>query len=154
MSPGPSGDASPAPRSEGSKGLVTLIVGEVGRSSSARRRTTKPVAGDGAEVGALPRVLQWSCQWSDGGPGPVVTGVQGEPSLTLSLSPGDAQLVLDGELAPSVAYMQGRLKTSGDNALLLEILRWTAGPRFAAALAAWASQPDLASCQAEPAGPQ
>jgi len=57
--------------------------------------------------------------------------------LALSLSPTDAALVKEGKLAPSVAFMQGRLKTSGDNALLLRVLEWTATPAFPAALAAW-----------------
>jgi len=37
--------------------------------------------------------------------------------------------------------MQGRLKTSGDNALLLGVLSWTATPAFSAALAAWSAEP-------------
>jgi len=55
----------------------------------------------------------------------------------LTLSPGDAQLVKKGELEPSVAFMQGKLKTSGDNALLLSVLAWSTTPAFADALATW-----------------
>ncbi len=64
-------------------------------------------------------------------------GCAGGPALTLGLSPDDAELVWNGDLAPSVAFMQGRLKTSGDNALLLAVLAWSATPAFSQALADW-----------------
>jgi hypothetical protein len=35
--------------------------------------------------------------------------------------------------------MQGRLKTSGDNGLLLSLLAWSATDAFAPALASWTS---------------
>jgi putative sterol carrier protein len=71
-------------------------------------------------------------------PGTLTPGCDGEPDLALTLSPDDARSVRDGELAPSVAFMQGRLKTSGDNALLLRVLAWTATPAFPTALSKWA----------------
>lgn len=118
--------------------LVTLVVGSTERS--ARRAKKAPPSGGPAPAGGGPArggpapaeagTAQWSWQWSGGEPGPVVAGCEGEPALTLTLSPADAGLVARGELAPSVAYMQGRLKTTGDNALLLELLRWTATPAF------------------------
>ncbi len=67
-------------------------------------------------------------------------GCPGEPDLTLTLSPADAELVRQAQLLPSVAFMQGRLKTSGDNALLLAVLAWSATGAFAAALATWSAQ--------------
>jgi putative sterol carrier protein len=67
----------------------------------------------------------------------VRTGCEGEPELSLALTPDDARLVIEGTLAPSVAFMQGRLKTSGDNGLLLELLAWTTTPAFGEALAKW-----------------
>jgi hypothetical protein len=39
--------------------------------------------------------------------------------------------------------MQGRLKTTGDNALLLELLRWSATEEFRKALSSWVSDPEL-----------
>lgn len=112
------------------EGLVTLIVGAVGRSGGGRSaRSTVPAP-----------AAQWSCRWSSEGPGPVLAGPPGElgeADLTLSLSPQDAELVRQGRLAPSVAFMQGRLKTAGDNALLLSVLSWTNTPAFAHALAGW-----------------
>ena len=64
------------------------------------------------------------------GPAAGLGGLEGEADLTLTLSPDDARSVKDGRLDPSVAFMQGRLKTSGDNALLLSVLKWTATPAF------------------------
>jgi len=131
------------------KGLVTLIVGETGRASGSRavgRRAPSrgaatgvgaaPVPDAGQAAPALAAGGQWSCQWGAEGPGPVGHGTEpgeGEPDLSLALSPQDARLVASGKLAPSVAFMQGRLKTSGENALLLSVLAWTATPAFAEA---------------------
>jgi hypothetical protein len=125
-------------------GLVTLIVGETGRSSGPRARARRP-AGAGPGPGAPQDLTQWSSRWSPEGPGPVTPGCGGEPDLTLSLNPDDAQLVMEGQLAPSVAFMQGRLKTSGDNALLLRVLEWSATPAFADALRSWLLTPSRTS---------
>ncbi len=113
---------------------MTLIVGDTGRARGARGGGRRP---PGAPAAELPR--QWSCPWSEAGPGPgpLVTGCPGEPDLTLTLSPADAELIKEGRLSPSVAFMQGRLKTSGDNGLLLRVLAWSATDAFAPALAAW-----------------
>jgi hypothetical protein len=121
--------------------LVTLIVGETGKSSSSRARSRRP-AGDGAAAppGGTPGPVQWSCGWGKDGPGPVTPGCDGEPDLTLGLSPEDARSVQQGQLVPSVAFMQGRLKTSGDNELLLRVLAWTATTAFQTSLAAWAGE--------------
>jgi putative sterol carrier protein len=51
-------------------------------------------------------------------------------SLTLPLE--DAVAMQQGELAPSVAFMQGRMKTAGDPGKLLELLRATSLPGYAA----------------------
>ena len=71
--------------------------------------------------------------------GPVSVGCPGEADLSFTLSPADAELVRQGRLAPSVAFMQGRLKTSGDNGLVLSVLAWSATDAFAPALAGWLS---------------
>jgi hypothetical protein len=118
-------------------GLVTLIVGETGRSGSGRGRGRRaPGGAPEAAPDEAPGVSQWSWRWASDGPEPgsLAPGCDGEPDLTLALSPDDARSVRDGELAPSVAFMQGRLKTTGDNGLLLRVLAWTATPAFAAAL--------------------
>jgi putative sterol carrier protein len=68
-------------------------------------------------------------------------GCDAEPDLTLTISADDASLVKKGELEPSVAFMQGKLKSTGDNALLLSILAWSATPAFTKALADWTAGP-------------
>lgn len=61
----------------------------------------------------------------DGGPGPVP-----EPTLSLTLGAADAPDVLSGRVEPSVAFMRGRLKASGDGSLLLAFLSSTATDGF------------------------
>ena len=112
--------------------LVKLTVGEVGRSGGRARR---PPAGAGAGAASpseapAPGASVWCCTWSDDGPINVGRDCPDEPALALALSPQDAEAVREGRLAPSVAFMQGRLKTAGDNALLLRVLEWTATPAF------------------------
>ncbi len=122
-------------------GLVTLIVGDFGRTGPAGgSRRPAPASGTEALPGSQQGPAQWSCRWSADGPGPVTTGSEGEPDLTLTLGTDDARSVRDGRLEPSVAFMQGRLKTSGDNALLLRVLSWTATPACSAALSSWCAQ--------------
>jgi hypothetical protein len=119
------------------QGVVALVVAPTERRAP---RNPSPTA-------------QWSSHWSEEGPREVRPGLEAEPDLTLTLSPEDARLVMDGELAPSVAFMQGRLKTAGDNGLVLRVLRWTATPAFRDALAAWASSPGLRPVPAEVSPP-
>jgi putative sterol carrier protein len=64
-------------------------------------------------------------------------------SLTLPLE--DAVAVQQGELAPTVVFMQGRMKTAGDPGKLLELLRATAGPGYAAFRAAVAASTTFSS---------
>jgi putative sterol carrier protein len=56
-----------------------------------------------------------------------VTPASGDAALVWTLVPGDAEAVQNGELDLNVAFMQGRVKAAGDNALLLQTLR--AAPR-------------------------
>lgn len=67
----------------------------------------------------------------DGRPVEIRVESPGQVDLTLTLTAADAGAVLDGSLAPSVAFMQGRLRTAGDNGLLLGVLAGTAGAGFA-----------------------
>jgi SCP-2 sterol transfer family len=107
--------------------MVALVVG------STERRGSRGSSGR----------LERKSRWTGNGPEDVEAGPEVEPDLTLTLSPEDAKLVAQGELAPSVAYMQGRLKTDGNNALLLRVLRWTAAPASQAALKSWVESTDL-----------
>jgi hypothetical protein len=145
-------------------GLVTLVVGEVGRAGAGARSRRAAPAGGGSQAAVSqaggapgdvtaaqpgptspPGVSQWSCQWSADGPGPIAPGPQGEADLTLTLSTQDAQSIWDRHLDPSVAFMQGRLKTTGDNALLLKVLCWSATPAFSEALSSWSADQSLLS---------
>ena len=53
----------------------------------------------------------------ESGPGPAPAA-----DLTLTLSDPDARAVVSGDLDPSVAFMQGRLKVAGAMAPLLDLL--------------------------------
>ncbi len=67
-----------------------------------------------------------------GGPeGDVRLGAADDPDLVLTTTADVARGMLDGTLDPNVAFMQGRLKTAGDNALLLRILPETRSEAFA-----------------------
>jgi putative sterol carrier protein len=49
--------------------------------------------------------------------------------VTLTITEEDARAMLSGELDPSVAFMRGTLKTSGDPGLLLRLLAgWSTEP--------------------------
>lgn len=63
---------------------------------------------------------------------PVAGGPGGgeAPGLTLSLGVGDAAEVLSGRVEPSVAFMRGRLKASGEGKLLLAFLESTTAEGF------------------------
>ena len=61
------------------------------------------------------------------GPGPVPS-----PDLTLTLSDEDARGVLAGDLDPSVAFMQGRMKVVGAMAPLLDLLALAGTEAFTA----------------------
>jgi hypothetical protein len=66
----------------------------------------------------------------DGRPVEAVPAGGGDPELTLTVTSGDAAAMARGEMAPSVAFMRGRLKTAGDNGLLLRLLAATNRPDF------------------------
>jgi len=58
-------------------------------------------------------------------------GIDAGADLVLLLAAPDAIDVFKGEVEPSVAFMRGRLKASGDGGLLLGFLKSTVDPRFA-----------------------
>lgn len=119
----------------GPGGVVKLIVGDIGRSGSRSRKAAMGGGAGAAAAAALaPDVRAWCCTWGPDGPSAITEDCGAEADLSLSLSAQDAAEVRAGRLAPSVAFMQGRLKTAGDNALLLQVLGWTASPAFDQAL--------------------
>jgi putative sterol carrier protein len=66
-----------------------------------------------------------------GGPdGDVHLGPRDEPDLVLTTNYEVAREMIAGTLDVNVAYMQGRLKTTGDNGVLFRILPRTRTPAF------------------------
>lgn len=61
----------------------------------------------------------------DGGPGSA-----GDADLTLTIGVGEAPDLFSGAVEPGVAFMRGRLKTSGREDLLLAFLASTRDPGF------------------------
>jgi putative sterol carrier protein len=51
-----------------------------------------------------------------------VVDAPGDGALTLTTTHAEWQRIVAGDLDPAVAYMQGRLKVSGDMATLLALL--------------------------------
>ena len=75
-------------------------------------------AGRGRDVG-----YHW--EYRDGVAGGGAAGVAADADLALTIARDDAWSVLTGEVEPSVAFMRGRLKATGDSGLLLELLEST-----------------------------
>ena len=58
--------------------------------------------------------------------------VDADAELTLTFEYANAVAVQQGELDPSVAYMQGRMKAAGDTGMLLQLLPLTRTPAYKA----------------------
>lgn len=69
-------------------------------------------------------------RYDEGRPGDGGGGLLDDADLTLSMASADAAEVVSGRVEPSVAFMRGRLKASGDGALLLGFLESTGSPDF------------------------
>lgn len=116
------GEQWPAlPPAPGASGVVTLVV-----STGPRREVA----------------FHWRYEEGtavSGGPGPgSAPAAPGSGSardaggdLVLTVSVADAGEILSAAVAPSVAFMRGRLKASGDGGLLLAFLASTEDPAFA-----------------------
>jgi hypothetical protein len=94
-----------------------------------------PVAGANGTVSlsiTTGRRDEVSYHWSyrDGIPGEGGVGSVADADLTLTIARADAEDVASGEVEPSVAYMRGRVKASGDGALLLGLLASTASDNY------------------------
>jgi hypothetical protein len=72
--------------------------------------------------------LHWT--YRDGEPGEGAPGPAADVDLGLSVSAADAVRLVDGSVEPSVAFMRGRLKGTGDGGLLLAFLASTTRPEF------------------------
>ena len=60
----------------------------------------------------------------------ITAAAAGEPQLTMTVVHKDFEKLADGSLLPTVAYMQGLLKSTGDNAMMLDLLAHSATPEF------------------------
>lgn len=65
---------------------------------------------------------KWHARVDDGVVAEAALGTRPVPDVTLTVSYADASAIAGGELDPSVAFMQGRLKTAGDPGLVLGLL--------------------------------
>ena len=72
--------------------------------------------------------FHWSYQNGKAAPGSA--GVDASADLALLVAGEDAIELLKGEVEPSVAFMRGRLKASGDGQLLLGFLKSTTSRDF------------------------
>lgn len=72
--------------------------------------------------------FHWAYQ--DGRPEAAASGVDSGADLVLQLAAEDAADVVSRRVAPSVAFMRGKLKASGDGGLLLAFLGSSAGDGF------------------------
>ncbi|MFN0092971.1 MAG: hypothetical protein ACKVWR_22270 [Acidimicrobiales bacterium] len=78
-----------------------------------------------------------------GGPLELAPGPDAGAPAHLDLTWADAVAEARGELDPAVAYMQGRTKTKGATAPVVELLRRLADPAVAARLRAAAADAEL-----------
>jgi hypothetical protein len=76
--------------------------------------------------------IVWHAVCVDGALVDLGVGPAADAEVALTLPYTDAIAVQRGELDPSVAYMQGRMKTAGDPGKLLDLLAVAARPAFAA----------------------
>ncbi len=60
----------------------------------------------------------------------VSLGALEDADVSLTVPYAEAIAIAQGELEPSVAFMQGRMKTAGDPGKLLDLLAATATPAF------------------------
>jgi hypothetical protein len=96
------------------------------RPPVAGATSTISVAITGGKAGDA--TYHWS--YRDGVPVAGATGAAVDADLALTISNVDAQTIVAGEVEPSVAYMRGRLKATGDGALLLGWLASTATDEY------------------------
>ena len=94
------------------------VAGLVGAGSSPGPTGTLQVVVTGAPDGDG----KWHARIDDGVVAEAALGARPAPDLTLTVTYPDGAAMAAGELDPSVAFMQGRLKTAGDPGLVLDVL--------------------------------
>jgi putative sterol carrier protein len=78
-----------------------------------------------------------------GGALSALVGGRSDADVSLGLTRDDAVAIAQGQLEPTVAFMQGRMKTAGDNGLVLDVLRAASSPAFRDARATLAATTDF-----------
>jgi hypothetical protein len=94
------------------------VAGFVGRGASPGPTGTVQVVVTGAPDGDG----KAHARLDDGVVAEAALGTRPAPDVTFTASYPDASAMAEGELDPSVAFMQGRLKTAGDPGLVLDLL--------------------------------
>jgi putative sterol carrier protein len=64
----------------------------------------------------------WNVRVDEGVVAEVAAGAPANADVTLTLPAPIAESIASGELTPSAAFMQGRMKTAGDLGLVLDVL--------------------------------
>jgi SCP-2 sterol transfer family protein len=83
-----------------------------------------------AVIGPAKREVQVRWQYQAGTAGTSSDDLPSAVQLSMTLSSSDAVEVITGEVEPSVAFMRGRLKATGDGALLLGFLESTTNEAY------------------------
>jgi SCP-2 sterol transfer family len=99
------------------------VAGLVGAGASPGPTGTVQVVVTGAPDGDG----KWHALVEDGVVAEAALGARPAPDVTLTVSYPDGAAIAAGELDPSVAFMQGRMKTAGDPGLVLDLLAGAAG---------------------------
>jgi putative sterol carrier protein len=79
----------------------------------------------------------------DGALDAIAPGPLRDADVSLTVALDDAVAIQRGELDPSVAFMQGRMKTAGDPGKLLDLLAWSAQPAYSSLREALASSTEF-----------
>jgi putative sterol carrier protein len=79
-----------------------------------------------AVTGGPSKEVSYHWSYRDGVPGDGGIGAAPDADLALTIPYADARDIAAGEVEPSVAYMRGRLKSTGDDGLLIGLLASTA----------------------------
>ena len=104
-------------------GFVSLLPEAPAASGSVSLAVTEGTGRKRTEAG-----FHW--RYQDGKPVEGAPGVDPNADLVLLVAGDDAVELLSGQVEPSVSFMRGRLKASGDGGLLLAFLRSTADSKF------------------------
>jgi hypothetical protein len=107
----------------GAAGAVGLLPDAPGLSGTVSFAVAEGTGRKRLEAG-----FHW--RYSDGKAVDGQPGVDPDADLVLLIAADDAVELLSGRVDPSVSFMRGRLKASGDGGLLLGFLRSTSDAKF------------------------